>query len=127
MMTTVHLACAAAFGIVVALYFGRMWFEGADRAAMLAMQHDPEGIVPFGLHGLNPFTWLYGAIALLFLLGPFLSPALLAVSVPVLVFGRQALSRPAANWLIAAAVTAVVLPVLRLSPLGADVTTWWID
>jgi hypothetical protein len=53
LVTAVHLAFAAGFALVVVLYFGRMSFEGADRAAMLAMQHDPKDIVPFGLHGLN--------------------------------------------------------------------------
>jgi hypothetical protein len=41
--------------------------------------------------------------------------------------GRHELSRRATSWLIAAAATAVLLPVLRFSPLGTDVTTWWLD
>jgi len=70
--------------------------------------------------------WGHDALTLLYVLGFLLSPALLAVSVPLLVTGRR---RVGVTWtlLLVAAATAVVLPVLMFSPLGQSAGVWWMD
>jgi hypothetical protein len=126
-----HLAFAAAWCLVVGLYLGRLAFNGGDRQGMLHGEYDPKELVPFGLDGLNPFTWVYGLVSLLFLLGFLASPGLLGLSVPLLVASRRTIT-PAAGrtaWrvLLFAATTALLLPAAMATPLGRDVLTWWLD
>jgi hypothetical protein len=122
-LTSVHLAFAAAWGVVVALFLanGRRLLD-AD---------GPMDLIPFGYHPMNPFMWLYAILALLYLFGFLASPALLSVSVPLLVTGRRVAHaaglRTAWLALLLAAATAVALPIATSTPLGHDAMTWWLD
>jgi len=108
--TTAHLAFAAGWVIVVAIYLVLRSRVGDGFLG------DPKDVVPWG----------HDALTLLYVLGFLLSPALLAVSVPLLVTGRR---RVGVTWtlLLVAAATAVVLPVLMFSPLGQSAGVWWMD
>ncbi|MGN9908606.1 hypothetical protein ACTMTJ_13770 [Phytohabitans sp. LJ34] len=126
-----HLAFAAAWCLVVGLYLGRLAASGGDRHGMLHGEYDPKELVPFGMTGLNPFTWVYALVSLLFLLSFLASPGLLSVSVPLLVTTRRtvaaAAGRTAWRVLLFAAVTALALPLVTVTPLGRDALTWWLD
>jgi hypothetical protein len=119
-----HLAFAVAWCAVVALFLAR-------GEHLLGDVVDPKELIPFGYHPMNPFMWLYAALALLYLFGFMASPALLSVSVLLLVTGRrvarQAGLTTAWRVLLLAAATAVALPVVTFTPLGQDATTWWLD
>jgi len=126
-----HLAFAVAWCVVVGLYLGRLAANGGDRQGMVGGAYDPKDLVPFGLSGANPFTWVYALLTLLYLFGFLASPGLLTVSVPLLVATRRTLAvasgRIAWRVLLVAAVTALVLPVATATPLGRDALTWWMD
>ncbi|MEJ3750270.1 hypothetical protein WEI85_44305 [Actinomycetes bacterium KLBMP 9797] len=129
-MTGAHLAFAAAWCAVMGLFLAR-WLATGDHYGMTHAAHDPKELIPFGVHSMNPFMWLYGLLAILYLFGFMVSPALLAVSVPLLVTARRVTHQAAlaTPWraLLIAAVTAVALPVLTFTPLGRDAMTWWLD
>ncbi|MCX4468879.1 hypothetical protein OOK41_00870 [Micromonospora sp. NBC_01655] len=127
LLTTIHLAFAGAFLLVTALYLGRMAATGAGPADMLTGHYDPKDLVPFGLSGMNPFTWFYALVALLYLVGFLVSPALAMVSLPLLARTWHELSRPARALLLAGIVSAVALPLLRLIPAVGDMHRWWLD
>ncbi len=126
-----HFAFAAAWCLVVGLYLARLAQSGGDRQGMLGGVYDPKELVPFGVGAMNPFTWAYGLVSILFLLGFLASPGLLGVSVPLLVATRRtaaaAAGRTAWRVLLVAAVTALALPVAAATPLGRDALTWWLD
>jgi hypothetical protein len=91
---------------------------------------DPKELVPFGYGQANPFVWAFDIVVVLYILGIFVSPALLAVSVPLLVFGRLLrLPRTSGMWtvLLLAAVTSVVPLALAVSPLGHAAGVWLMD
>lgn len=119
LVTAAHLAFAAAFLVVAVVHAVRTGgMEGAS---------DPKDWIPFGGHLLNPFTWLYAVLSLLYLTGPVLSPALLLVSVPLLA-RRWSGSRPGVRWLLVVGmVTAVALPLLRMTAFGDELSRWWLD
>ncbi|MEH1128895.1 hypothetical protein [Micromonospora sp. CPCC 206061] len=122
-LTSVHLAFAAAWGLVVALFLAH--------GQRLLDANGPMDLIPFGYHPMNPFMWLYATLALLYLFGFLASPALLSVSVPLLVTGRRVARaaglRTAWLALLVAAVSAVALPIAMSTPLGHDAMTWWLD
>lgn len=122
-LTGVHLAFAAAWVTVVALFLAR--------GQRLLDADGPMDLIPFGYHPMNPFMWVYAALALLYLFGFLASPALLSVSVPLLVTGRRVARvagvRTAWVALLLATATAVALPIATSTPLGHDATTWWLD
>jgi len=103
-----HLAFAmVACGVLVAYAAGR--------------PTDPKDLVPFGTGQYNPLMWAFDLVVMLYLTGILISPALLAVSVPLLVSGRVLrLPRIGRMWtvLLLAAATSVVPVLLVLSPLG---------
>jgi hypothetical protein len=108
--TAGHLTFALGWAAVVAIY---LVVKARTGDAFLG---DPKDVVPWG----------HDILTLLFIFGFLLSPALLAVSVPLLVTGRRQVG---VTWtlLFVAAVTAVALPVLMFSPLGQSAGTWWMD
>ncbi|GAA4690380.1 hypothetical protein [Phytohabitans rumicis] len=123
-MAGTHLAFAAAWCTVVVLFLVR-------GQHLLGPVNDPKELIPFGYHPMNPFMWLYAALALLYLFGFMASPVLLSISVPLLVTGRR-VARRAGLWaawrtLLLAAATAVLLPIMTFTPLGQEATTWWLD
>ncbi|MFI1195919.1 hypothetical protein ACH4T9_22070 [Micromonospora sp. NPDC020750] len=127
LLTTIHLAFAGTFLLVTVLYLGRIAATGAGPADMLTGHYDPKDLIPFGPSGVNPFTWLYALVALLYLAGFLVSPALAMVSLPMLARTWHQLSRPARALLLAGIVSAVALPLLRLLPAVSDMHRWWLD
>ncbi|MCW6010881.1 hypothetical protein K1W54_40985, partial [Micromonospora sp. CPCC 205371] len=122
-LTGLHLAFAGAWGLVVALFVAH--------GQRLLDADGPMDLIPFGYHPMNPFMWLYAILAILFLFGFLASPALLSVSVPLLVTGRRVAHaaglRTAWLALLMAAATAVALPIATSTPLGQEAMTWWLD
>ncbi|MGC4889664.1 hypothetical protein [Micromonospora sp. DT227] len=82
--------------------------------------------MPFGMHGWNPFMWLYGLTALRYLAG-LASPLLAGYGVVLLARDRRSLPRGLRALLLAGVVAGVVLTVLRFTPVGADMQAWWLD
>ncbi len=86
--------------------------------------------MPYSHSAANPLMWLYAAVYLLPPLGVLASPALLTLSIPLLVTGRRTFPGQTAGirrWLLVAAVTALVVPMIAFSALGRDVGTWLAD
>ncbi|GLH99334.1 hypothetical protein [Phytohabitans aurantiacus] len=122
-MTGAHLAFALAWGTVVGLFLAH--------GRRLVDADGPMDLIPFGYHPMNPFMWLYAILAMLYLFGFLASPALLSVSVPLLVTGRRVAHaaglRTAWLALLLAALTALALPIATSTSLGHDATAWWSD
>lgn len=122
-MTGTHLAFAYVWCAVAVVFVA--W--GPDLGEVV----DPKEFIPFGTSPMNPFMWLYAVVSMLYLFGFMLSPMLLSVSVPMLVMGRavarQAGLRIAWRLLLVAAATAVLLPIVYLTPFGLDTMAWWLD
>jgi hypothetical protein len=127
----IHLAFAGAWCAVLVLYLSRLHASGGDRLGMVQGAYDPKELVPFGYDLWNPLMWGFAVVAVLFGLGFLASPALLSVSVPLLVTGRRFTVRAGGRlvwWcLLVAALTAVALPVAMFTPIGQDVAVWWAD
>ena len=117
-VTAAHLAFGAAIATVLVTYTVRMLATGADRVAMVSGAHDPKELLPLPV---------YGPVALLYYTGVVLSPLLLLVSVPLLGIGRTRVGPVAWRMLLAAAISAAVLPALLLTPYGGDAARWWLD
>ncbi|HTF07407.1 MAG TPA: hypothetical protein VK659_04460 [Asanoa sp.] len=113
-----HLAFGVAIATVLVTFTGRMLTSGADRAAMLSGAQDPKELLPLPV---------FVPVALLYYTGVILSPLLLTVSVPLLATGRQRVGPLAWKVLLVAAVSAVALPALLLTPYGGDAARWWLD
>ncbi|GAA1887391.1 hypothetical protein [Asanoa iriomotensis] len=113
-----HLAFGVAMATVLVTFTTRMLTAGADRAAMLSGAHDPKEVLSLPV---------FVPVALLYYTGLLLSPLLLTASVPLLVTGRRRVGRVAWHLLLVAAVSAVVLPALMLTPYGGDAARWWLD
>ncbi|MEV4538849.1 hypothetical protein AB0J82_34260 [Asanoa sp. NPDC049518] len=117
-VTAVHLAFGVAIATVLVTFTVRMLATGADRVAMLSGAHDPKDLLPLPV---------YVPVALLYFTGVVLSPLLLLVSMPLLGVGRGRVSPVAWRVLLAAEISAVVLPALLLTPYGGDAARWWLD
>ncbi|GIF64897.1 hypothetical protein Ais01nite_29320 [Asanoa ishikariensis] len=117
-VTAAHLAFAAAIATVLVTFTVRMLATGADRVAMLSGAHDPKDLLPLPV---------YAAVMVLFYIGIVLSPLLLLVSMPLLGVGRGRVSPVAWRVLLAAAISAVVLPALLFTPYGGDASVWFMD
>ncbi|GIF51037.1 hypothetical protein Afe04nite_55760 [Asanoa ferruginea] len=113
-----HLAFGLAIATVLVTFTGRMLTTGADRATMLSGAQDPKELLPLPV---------FVPVALLYYTGVILSPLLLTVSVPLLVTGRRRVGPLAWHVLLVAAVSAVALPALLLTPYGGDAARWWLD
>jgi uncharacterized membrane protein YhaH (DUF805 family) len=120
-VAVVHLAFAGVFAVVAVYYLVRTAAAGAGGPS------DPKDWVPFGAQSLNPLIWFYGLFSLLYLVAPLLSPALLLVSVPLLARRWRGSGRRSRWLLLAGTVSAVALPLLRLTPFGAEMHRWWLD
>ncbi|MDT0530194.1 hypothetical protein RM555_14480 [Micromonospora sp. DSM 115977] len=120
-------ALTAAFVVVLALGVGRMAAAGVGPEEMRSGAYDPKDLVPFGLSGANPLTWLYGAVSLLYLAGLVAGPLLAVHSVVLLARDRSAMSRRTWRVLLALTVGAVVVAASRFTPVGADLHRWWMD
>jgi hypothetical protein len=118
MVMAAHLAFGLAIATVLVTFTGRMLTTGVDRAAMLSGAQDPKELLPLPV---------FVALALLYYTGVILSPLLLTVSVPLLATGRQRVGPVAWKVLLVAAISAVALPALLLTPYGGDATQWWLD
>jgi hypothetical protein len=122
-MTGTHLTFASVWCAVAVVFVA--W--GPDLGEVV----DPKELIPFGTNPINPFMWLYAVVSLLYLFGFMISPLLLTVSVPMLVMGRpvarQAGLQTAWRLLLVAAATAVLLPIVYLTPFGLDTLNWWLD
>ena len=127
LLTAAHLACAAAFLVVVGLYLGLMATEHVGPAELRNGAYDPKEYVPFGLSGANPFAWLHALVALLYLVGFLASPALALLSLPLLAREWRALPRRARVLPLVGIVSAAALPLLRLIPAVSDMHRWWLD
>jgi hypothetical protein len=121
-----QLALIVAFVAVGALWLGRMAAAEVGPAAMRTGAYDPKDVVPFGMHGWNPFMWLYGITGLLYLAG-LASPVLALYSAALLARERHALPRRFRVLLLAGIVGGVLVTVLRFTPTGADIQAWWLD
>ncbi|SNT61390.1 hypothetical protein SAMN05421812_11381 [Asanoa hainanensis] len=117
-VTAAHLAFGAAIATVLVSFTVRMVATGADRVAMLSGAHDPKDVLPLPL---------YAAVMVFSYAGVVLSPLLLFVSMPLLGIGRRRVSPLAWRVLLAAAISAVVLPALLLTPYGGDAALWFRD
>ncbi|MEV4490922.1 hypothetical protein AB0K04_12475 [Micromonospora coxensis] len=124
---TAHLVLAGAFVALVAAFLGRMFAEGVGPSDMVTGQYDPKDMVPFGMGGANPFTWLYLAVGLLYLTGFVLGPALAVYTGAVLARGWHRYPPRARRLLLTATVVTVVLTVLRFTPALDTVHRWWLD
>ncbi|MEV4618189.1 hypothetical protein AB0J74_05640 [Asanoa sp. NPDC049573] len=113
-----HLAFGLAIATVLVTFTARMLTSGVDRATMLSGAQDPKDLLPLPV---------FLPVALLYYAGVILSPLLLTVSVPLLATGRQRVGPLAWNVLLVAAVSAVALPALLLTPYGGDAARWWLD
>jgi hypothetical protein len=118
MVMAAHLAFGLATATVLVTFTGRMLTSGADRAAMLSGAQDPKELLPLPV---------FLPVALLYYTGVILSPLLLTVSVPLLATGRQRVGPFAWKVLLVAAISAVALPALLLTPYGGDAARWWLD
>ncbi|RKN48331.1 hypothetical protein [Micromonospora endolithica] len=122
-----QLAMLGATVVVTALWLGRMAAAGVGPGEMTTGAYDPKDMVPYGLSGTNAFTWLYGLLMLLFLAGLAVAPLLAGYSVLLLVRDRAGMTRRIWRLLLAVTVAAAVVTVLRLAPIGTDLTRWWLD
>ncbi|MEH0970212.1 hypothetical protein V6U77_03625 [Micromonospora sp. CPCC 205546] len=120
-------ALLAAFAVVVALWVGRMAVAGVGPEEMRTGAYDPKDLVPFGLSGANPLTWLYGAVSLRYLAGLAAGPLLAVYSVVLLAGSRPAMSRRTLRVLLGLTVGAVLVTALRFAPIGTDMQRWWLD
>ncbi|MFG3420097.1 hypothetical protein ACIBTZ_12055 [Micromonospora sp. NPDC049460] len=120
-------ALTAAFVVVLTLWVGRMVAAGVGPDEMHTGAYDPKDLVPFGLSGANPFTWLYGAVSLLYLCGLAAGPLLAVYSVALLTGSRPSISRRTWRVLLALTVTAVIVAAIRFAPIGTDMQRWWLD
>ncbi|QLQ35727.1 hypothetical protein [Micromonospora robiginosa] len=121
-----QVALVVAFLAVAALWWGRMVSADAGPAELRTGAYDPKDLVPFGMHGWNPFMWLYGLTALLYLAG-LASPLLAGYGVMLLARERRSLPRGLRTLLLAGVVAGVVATLLRFTPAGADMQAWWLD
>ncbi|MEU6025268.1 hypothetical protein [Micromonospora sp. NPDC047134] len=121
-----QLALIVAFAIVAALWLGRMAAAEVGPAEMQTGAYDPKDLIPFGMHGWNPFLWLYGITSLLYL-GGLASPLLALYSAALLAWKRHELPRWSRVLLLVGIVGGVVVTVLRFVPAGADLHAWWLD
>jgi hypothetical protein len=113
--------------VAVALFLRAYLQSGADTAELLSGAHDPKDFVLFGMHVLNPFTWLYGGVALIVVVGPFFSALLATASLPALALARSRVSSRTWRWLLAATVTGIALVVATLTPFSAMLGIWLAD
>jgi hypothetical protein len=126
-LAAAHLTFAVGSVFVLVAYVVRLGAVGGDRDGMVGGAYDWKDTVPFGTSSYNPLLWLFGIAGLLFLVGFLFSPALLLVSVPVLVLGRGRLRVGTWRLLLVAAVSALVLLPLRLNPIAYDAVSWYLD
>ncbi|WP_410810364.1 hypothetical protein [Micromonospora sp. 067-2] len=122
-----QLAFLGAFLVVLLLYLSRMAVAGVGSAEMLTGAYDPKDVIPFGDHALNPFFWLYGVVAVLYLAGETLGPPLALVAVVLVARKRAVLPRTSRVLLLAGAVGLLLVLVVRFTPLLADMRQWWLD
>ncbi|SCG41506.1 hypothetical protein [Micromonospora humi] len=121
-----QLALVLAFLAVAALWLARMTAADVGPAEMRSGAYDPKDLVPLGMHGWNPFMWLYGLTAMLFLAG-LASPLLAGYGALLLARDRRALSGALRALLLVGVVAGLVVTVLRFTPVGADMQAWWLD
>jgi hypothetical protein len=122
-----HLLFSAGGAAIWTLFFVRMIADGVGPSAMTTGAHDPKDMFPGGYEAWNPFMWAYAAVAILYLTGLFLPPALLTLSVPFLLIGRRRMDR-ATWWVLLGAIgLTVALTAAYLSPLGRTLGLWWAD
>ncbi|MGR6316600.1 hypothetical protein Q2K19_10055 [Micromonospora soli] len=121
-----QLALIVAFVLVAAVWLGRMAAAEVGPDEMQTGAYDPKDLVPFGMHGWNPFMWLYGITSLLYL-GGLASPLLALYSAALLARERHELSRRSRVLLLVGIVGGVAVTVLRFIPAGADMQAWWLD
>jgi hypothetical protein len=126
-LAAAHLTFAVGSLLVLVAYVVRLSTVGGDRDGMVGGAYDWKDTVPFGTSSYNPLLWVFAIAGLLFLVGFLFSPALLLVSVPVLVLGRSRLRVGTWRLLLVAAMSALVLLPLRLNPVGFDAASWFLD
>ncbi|SCE99633.1 hypothetical protein GA0074695_2747 [Micromonospora viridifaciens] len=121
-----QLALIVAFVAVGALWLGRMAAAEVGPAEMRTGAYDPKDVVPLGMHGWNPFMWLYGITSLLYLAGLAI-PLLVLYSAALLAKERHELPRRLRVLLLIGIIGGVVVTALRFTPAGADMQAWWLD
>lgn len=101
--------------------------KAGSYATLIHTPVDPKEVVPFGLHGWNPFAWLYYGVALALPLS-FTVGALLAL------IGAGNLARPAVwahrrtwTWLAAGVLCNALLIALLFAPITDQLHGWWAD
>ncbi|MEU8296138.1 hypothetical protein AB0C04_02475 [Micromonospora sp. NPDC048909] len=120
-------AVIAAFVVVAALYVGRMLTAGVGPAEMLTGAYDPKDLVPFGLHGANPFLWLYATVSVLYLAGAVLTVPMAIYAVAVVARDADRIPRRSRILLLVGAGTTAFLLLARFTPALADMHQWWLD
>ncbi|MEU8179770.1 hypothetical protein AB0B85_07840 [Micromonospora sp. NPDC049044] len=122
-----QLAAIGAFLAVLLLYLGRMATAGVGPTDMLTGAYDPKDLVPFGMHGANPFYWLYAATSVLYLVGAVLGPPLALVAVALAARDREDLPRATRVLLLVGAVGTLLMVLVRFTPPLLDMHSWWMD
>ncbi|WCN81836.1 hypothetical protein [Micromonospora sp. LH3U1] len=122
-----QLATIGGFLAVLLLYLGRMAAADVGPAEMLTGAYDPKDVVPFGMHGANPFYWLYAVVSVLYLVGAVLGPPLALVAVALAARERAALPRATRALLLAGAAGTLLVLVVRFTPPLLDMHRWWLD
>ncbi|WP_406077656.1 hypothetical protein [Micromonospora sp. NBC_00858] len=122
-----QLATVGAFLTVLLLYLGRMAAADVGPAEMLTGAYDPKELIPFGMHGANPFLWLYAVVGMLYLVGASLGLPLAIVAVAVAARERDALPRMTRTLLLAGAAVTLLVLAARFTPPLLDMHRWWLD
>ncbi|MGI5524958.1 hypothetical protein ACQEUX_29045 [Micromonospora sp. CA-259024] len=126
-LITAQLATLGAFLAVLLLYLGRMAAAGVGPAEMLTGAYDPKELIPFGMHGANPFLWLYAVVGMLYVLGAVLGLPLAIAAVALAARERDALPRATRALLLAGAAATLLVLVARFTPPLLDMQRWWLD
>jgi hypothetical protein len=126
-LVVAQLATIGAFLAVVLLYLGRMAFAGVGPADMVTGAYDPKDLVPLGMHGLNPFLWLYAVVGMLYVAGAVLALPMAIVAVALAARARETLPRATRVLLLSGAVGGLLLLVARFTPPLLDMHRWWMD